>query len=63
MENAQLCYSHFRLQVWNRTGRDPGEGAVGKVVNLGMNREREAHTSGVQITYLALLLEHVVLCC
>ena len=50
MQEARLCYSHFRLQVWNRKGRDPLGGAAGKVVGLGMNGEREAQSLGVQIT-------------
>lgn len=32
---ARLCYSHFRLQVWNRRSRDPGGRSSGEVGRPG----------------------------
>lgn len=52
---ARLCYSHFRLQVWNRKGRDPGgrsSGEVGRPGNGRGMRGTEFGCADYLVTYL-----------
>lgn len=44
---ARLCYSHFRLQVWDGKGRASGGRRRGKVFSLGTIGEREIRAVGL----------------
>lgn len=44
---AGLSYSHFRLQVWDRKGRDSGGRSRRKLFSLGVIGDREIGAVGV----------------
>lgn len=62
---ARLCYSHFRLQVWDGKGRDSGGRSRGKVFSQGTIGEREIRAVGL-LSSPCILQDSVyinIICC